>query len=148
MDDYAAAGRAIIDANLYMVLGTAELPACPGCRPSTSPPTATGIPLALVAGRPPLQEHRGPGRGEIVVFDSSAPISQGQGVYMSAVAEELAGDEAERGSRCSPGARSPTAGSPGPSTTCTLGPPPPLPGEGDRDFVLDERDERVPVDLA
>jgi nitroimidazol reductase NimA-like FMN-containing flavoprotein (pyridoxamine 5'-phosphate oxidase superfamily) len=33
----------------------------------------------------------------IVVFDSSVPIGTGQGVYMSARAEELAGDELERG---------------------------------------------------
>ena len=33
----------------------------------------------------------------IVVFDSRAPIGTGQGVYMSAVAEELAGTDLERG---------------------------------------------------
>jgi nitroimidazol reductase NimA-like FMN-containing flavoprotein (pyridoxamine 5'-phosphate oxidase superfamily) len=33
----------------------------------------------------------------IVVFDSGVPIGTGQGVYMSARAEELAGEELERG---------------------------------------------------
>ena len=45
----------------------------------------------------------------IVVFDSSVPIGTGQGVYMTARAEELAGSELERGievfSRKNPGAR-------------------------------------------
>jgi hypothetical protein len=33
----------------------------------------------------------------IVVFDSQVPIGTGQGVYMSAVAEELEGDDLDRG---------------------------------------------------
>ena len=33
----------------------------------------------------------------IVVFDSRTPVGSGQGVYMSAVAEELAGDDLDRG---------------------------------------------------
>jgi hypothetical protein len=33
----------------------------------------------------------------IVVFDSQVPIGTGQGVYMMATAEEMTGDEAERG---------------------------------------------------
>lgn len=41
-----------------------------------------------LAGRP---------EASIVVFDSSAPIGEGQGVYMSARAEELVGEELERG---------------------------------------------------
>jgi hypothetical protein len=32
----------------------------------------------------------------IVVFDSHAPIATGGGVYMSAIAEQLAGDDRER----------------------------------------------------
>ena len=41
-----------------------------------------------LAGRPEVS---------IVVFDSRVPIGTGQGVYMSARAEELAGEELERG---------------------------------------------------
>jgi hypothetical protein len=33
----------------------------------------------------------------IVVFDSQAPVGEGQGVYMSAVAEQLTGADLERG---------------------------------------------------
>ena len=32
-----------------------------------------------------------------MVFDSRSPVGSGQGVYMSAVAEELAGDDLDRG---------------------------------------------------
>jgi hypothetical protein len=41
-----------------------------------------------LAGRPELS---------IVIFDSRVAIGAGQGVYMSAVAEELTGEELERG---------------------------------------------------
>jgi nitroimidazol reductase NimA-like FMN-containing flavoprotein (pyridoxamine 5'-phosphate oxidase superfamily) len=33
----------------------------------------------------------------IVIFDSRAPVGRGQGVYMSALAEELSGDDLDRG---------------------------------------------------
>jgi hypothetical protein len=33
----------------------------------------------------------------IVVFDSQAPVGEGQGVYMSAVAQQLTGADLERG---------------------------------------------------
>ena len=36
-------------------------------------------------------------QASIVVFDSQAPIGTGQGVYMSAVAEELRGTDVHRG---------------------------------------------------
>ena len=33
----------------------------------------------------------------IVVFDCRAPVGRGRGVYMSALAEELSGDDLDRG---------------------------------------------------
>jgi hypothetical protein len=33
----------------------------------------------------------------IVIFDSQAPVGTGQGVYVSAIAEELSGTELDRG---------------------------------------------------
>jgi hypothetical protein len=33
----------------------------------------------------------------IVIFDSRAPVGRGQGVYISALAEELSGDDLDRG---------------------------------------------------
>ena len=85
MDDYAAAGRAIIDANLYMVLGTADRTGAPWVSPVyfafdgyrdflwvSKPGARHSINIAARAG------------ASIVVFDSSVPIGQGQGVYMPA----------------------------------------------------------------
>lgn len=96
--DPAAAARAIIDANLYMVLGTADH----GGRPWVSP-----VYYAPAAYReffwvssPETRHSRNLGERRelgIVIFDSSVPISTGRGVYMSAVADELAGDERLQG---------------------------------------------------
>jgi nitroimidazol reductase NimA-like FMN-containing flavoprotein (pyridoxamine 5'-phosphate oxidase superfamily) len=92
--DPAAVARAIIDANLYMVLGTADQGGRPWVSPVyyaparyreffwvSAPDTTHSRNLAT---RPELS---------IVIFDSSVPISTGQAVYLSATARELAGDE-------------------------------------------------------
>jgi nitroimidazol reductase NimA-like FMN-containing flavoprotein (pyridoxamine 5'-phosphate oxidase superfamily) len=97
MDDYAAAGRAIIDANLYMVLGTADESGAPWVSPVYFAPD--GYRNFLWVSKPTARHSFNIAvRADvsIVVFDSSVPIGQGQGVYMPALAEELAGDEAER----------------------------------------------------
>jgi nitroimidazol reductase NimA-like FMN-containing flavoprotein (pyridoxamine 5'-phosphate oxidase superfamily) len=96
--DPTATARAIIDANLYMVLGTADEAGRPWVSPVyfahseyheffwvSSPETKHSHNLA---GRPEIS---------IVIFDSQVPIGTGQGVYMSASAEELTGSERERG---------------------------------------------------
>jgi len=89
---------AIIDANLYMTLGTADAAGRPWVSPVyhaaaeyreffwVSEPEATHS--RNLATRPELS---------IVIFDSTVPINTGQGVYMAAVAEELTGAELERG---------------------------------------------------
>jgi Pyridoxamine 5'-phosphate oxidase len=91
-DDPATTAKAIIDANLYMVLGTADERGQPWVSPVyyasldyreffwVSRPEA--LHSRNLAARPEIS---------IVVFDSSAPIGTGQGVYMAAVAEELTG---------------------------------------------------------
>jgi nitroimidazol reductase NimA-like FMN-containing flavoprotein (pyridoxamine 5'-phosphate oxidase superfamily) len=95
--DLEAITRAMIDANLYMTLGTAD----PAGRPWVSPvyyavaeyreffwvsePEAKHS--RNLAARPELS---------IVIFDSTVPIDTGQGVYMAGVAEELTGAELER----------------------------------------------------
>jgi uncharacterized protein YhbP (UPF0306 family) len=96
--DLGAIARSIIDANLYMTLGTADEAGRPWASPVyyasagyrefywVSSPEATHS--RNIAARPQIS---------IVVFDSHAPVGTGQGVYMSAVAEELAGVEVERG---------------------------------------------------
>jgi nitroimidazol reductase NimA-like FMN-containing flavoprotein (pyridoxamine 5'-phosphate oxidase superfamily) len=88
--DLAAVARAIIDANLYMVLGTADEAGNPWVSPVyfaqsgfreffwVSSPDATHS--QNLAGRPGIS---------IVIFDSKTPIDTGQAVYMSADAEEV-----------------------------------------------------------
>lgn len=97
-DDLGAIARGIIDANLYMVLGTADETGRPWVSPVyyaateyadffwVSSPEATHS--RNIAARPQVS---------IVVFDSQVPIGTGQGVYMSAVAEELEGKDLDRG---------------------------------------------------
>lgn len=86
--------RAIIDANLYMVLATADGTGRPWSSPVyfahdgyaeffwVSAPEATHS--RNIAARPQVA---------IVIFDSHAPIGTGQGVYISATAEQVASNE-------------------------------------------------------
>ena len=95
-DDVDAIARAIIGSSLYMVLGTGDEAGTPWVSPvwyAHDGPTTfywVSSPDAKhsrnLAGRPEVS---------IVIFDSGAPISAGQAVYMSAVAEELGEDEAD-----------------------------------------------------
>ncbi|HEY2960762.1 MAG TPA: pyridoxamine 5'-phosphate oxidase family protein [Actinomycetota bacterium] len=96
--DPAGVVRKIIDANLYMVLATADAAGRPWASPVyfansgyheffwVSSPEATHS--RNIAVRPQVG---------IVVFDSQVPIGTGQAVYMEAVAEEVTGAEVERG---------------------------------------------------
>jgi hypothetical protein len=93
-DDLSARFRSVIDANLYMTVGTADEVGSPWPTPVyfahvdyrefvwVSKPGARHS--QNIAARP----HVG-----IVVFDSHAPIGTGGGVYMAATAQELLGDE-------------------------------------------------------
>lgn len=81
-----------------MVLGTAD----EGGRPWVSPVyyAPAGYSELSWVSSPHAQHSRNlAARPEvsIVVFDSQAPVGQGQGVYMSAVAELLTGPDLERG---------------------------------------------------
>jgi uncharacterized protein YhbP (UPF0306 family) len=90
--------KGIIDAGLYMVLGTADASGAPWASPVyyavagykeffwVSSPDATHS--RNIAVRPEVS---------IVVFNSEVPIGAGQGVYMSAVAEQASGDDVARG---------------------------------------------------
>lgn len=89
--ELAARARQVIDANWYMTLGTTE----PDGRPRVSPVYFTHAEYrdfywvsspaahhsANVAGRPEVA---------IVIFDSTAPVGQGQAVYLAAYAVEVA----------------------------------------------------------
>jgi len=93
-DDPAAIARAIIDANLYMVLGTADQAGRPWVAPVYYAPDAyreffwVSVPDAQHSKN--LDARRDV---SIVIFDSTVPIGTGQAVYMSAIAGEVSGDE-------------------------------------------------------
>ena len=92
-DELAALARAIIDANVYMTLGTADGTGLPWVNPVyfaatdyrdfywiSSPDTAHSRNLRV---RPQLS---------IVVFDSTIAVGTGQAVYMFATATEVSAD--------------------------------------------------------
>ena len=91
--DPVATARAIIDSNLYMVLGTAD-----ECgRPWVSPVYYAHVDYRefLWVSRPETLHSRNLGARpqiSLVIFDSSIPIGTGQGVYAAAAAEEVTGD--------------------------------------------------------
>ncbi len=94
--DPAAIARAIIDANLYMVLGTADAAGVPWVSPVYYVPV--GYNEFLWLSSPDAKHSRNlRDRHEvaIVIFDSTAAISTGQGVYMSAIADEVSSDEVD-----------------------------------------------------
>jgi nitroimidazol reductase NimA-like FMN-containing flavoprotein (pyridoxamine 5'-phosphate oxidase superfamily) len=96
--DPPATARAIVDANLYMVLGTADEEGRPWVSPVYFAPD--GYREFFWVSRPETTHSRNLElRSEvaIVIFDSSVPISTGRAVYMSAVARELVGDERTAG---------------------------------------------------
>ena len=94
----ADVARAIIDANSYMTIGSADEDGLPWVTPVwfapvdrrevlwVSDPDATHS--RNIAARPQVS---------IVIFDSTVPISTGQAVYMTATAAQLEGPEIERG---------------------------------------------------
>jgi nitroimidazol reductase NimA-like FMN-containing flavoprotein (pyridoxamine 5'-phosphate oxidase superfamily) len=90
--------RAIIDANLYLVLATADGTG----RPWSSPVYFAhhGYAEFLWVSVPEAEHSRNiaarPQVG-IVIFDSHAPIGTGQGVYISATAEQVGSDNLARG---------------------------------------------------
>jgi pyridoxine/pyridoxamine 5'-phosphate oxidase len=97
-DDNAATARAIIDANRYMTLGTADADGLPWVSPVwfatvdhrrffwVSDPDARHS--RNLAARPQLA---------IVIFHSTVAVGGAAPVYMSAVAEEVAGPELDDG---------------------------------------------------
>lgn len=102
--ELSAIARDIIDANLYMTLGTADYDGRPWTSPVyyacadythfywVSSPEATHS--RNLAERPQVS---------IVIFDSTVPPYSGQAVYLSAVAAELAGDDLDLGLAVYPG---------------------------------------------
>ena len=148
--DLTAIARATIDANRYMTLGTADADGLPWASPVWFAPD--GDRRFLWVSSPEARHSRNLAvrpQLSIVIFDSQVPIGTGQGVYMSAVAAQPAGDELEHGIRVfsdrsvAHGARTWTLEDvTGPArlrlylATAT------------EQFVLGDRDERLPVPLG
>jgi nitroimidazol reductase NimA-like FMN-containing flavoprotein (pyridoxamine 5'-phosphate oxidase superfamily) len=147
--DLAAVARAIIDANLYMVLGTADASGSPWVSPVyfassafrefywVSSPDATHS--RNLAARPELS---------VVIFDSQSAIDTGQAVYMSARAEEMSGEE--RGPALEIFSRRSQRHGGRPWSLADVQSPARLRlyrAAASAHYVLDEGDNRVPVNL-
>ncbi len=96
--ELAAIARAIVDGNSYMTLGTADADGHPWVTPVWYAP-AEYTELFWVSSPKARHSRNLAARPElsIVIFDSSARMNTGQGVYMSAVAAEPTGAALERG---------------------------------------------------
>ena len=96
--ELGAQARGIVDANRYMVLGTADADGVPWVSPVWY---ATEDYRTFCWVSVPEARHSrniaARGRIAIVIFDSTVPVGGAQAVYMTADAEELTGDELERG---------------------------------------------------
>jgi nitroimidazol reductase NimA-like FMN-containing flavoprotein (pyridoxamine 5'-phosphate oxidase superfamily) len=146
----ASLARAIIDEISYMTLGTADENGLPWVSPVWFASDAyreffwVSLPERRhsrnIATRPEVA---------IVIFDSRVPISTGQAVYMSAVAEEVTGRGVERGieifSRRSEaeGARPWSLDDVRGEARLRL-----YRATASEHFVLSPQDDRIPVDLT
>jgi pyridoxine/pyridoxamine 5'-phosphate oxidase len=96
--DLGTLARNIIDSMMYMVLGTADDSGHPWVSPVYFA-SAGYTEFYWVSSPDARHSHNIAERPQvsIVVFNSQAPIGTGQAVYMSAVVEQLTGEELERG---------------------------------------------------
>jgi hypothetical protein len=96
--DLDEVARTIIDGNRYMVLGTADAGGRTWVSPVYYAPSGYSK-LSWVSSAEAQHSRNLAERRElsIVVFDSQAPVGEGQGVYMSAVAEQLTDADLEQG---------------------------------------------------
>jgi len=96
--DLTAIARSIIDSNMYMVIGTADESGQPWVSPVYY--AAAGYKEFYWVSSPEVRHSRNIAirpQVSIVIFDSQVPIGTGQGVYMSAKAEELTGADLDQG---------------------------------------------------
>lgn len=96
--DLAAVVREIINANMYMVLGTADESGEPWVSPVYY--ASAGFTEFYWVSSPEVRHSRNiavRSRISIVIFNSQAVIGTGQGVYMSATAEQLTDSDLDRG---------------------------------------------------
>jgi nitroimidazol reductase NimA-like FMN-containing flavoprotein (pyridoxamine 5'-phosphate oxidase superfamily) len=148
-EDLAALGRAIVDANLYMVLGTVD----PDGKPWVSPVyfAHSGYREFLWVSRPGRRHSRNleaGGEASIVIFDSTVPISTGRAVYMSASVTEVS--EQERPDALGVFSRRSVSHGGDEWTAEEVVAPAPLRlyrATAVEQYVLDEHDDRIPVTL-
>jgi len=148
--DLASVAREIIDAALYMVIATSDPSGQPWASPVYFAPSGSRdffwVSEPETTHSLNLRERREVG---IVIFDSSAPIDSGQGVYILGVARELPAHETTDGvkifskrSRGHGGRR---------WRTDDVSPPARhrlYQATAEAIYVLDEHDHRVEVDLS
>jgi uncharacterized protein YhbP (UPF0306 family) len=97
--DLASVARAIVDTNIYMTLATADAAGRPWASPVWYVASAGYTEFYWVSSPEARHSRNIAARPEVavVIFDSRAPVGTGQAVYVSAVAEELAGTDLDRG---------------------------------------------------
>jgi hypothetical protein len=147
--DLAASARAIVDANLYMALATADESGRPWVSPVYFAPL--GYRDLLWVSRPERRHSRNLAVREtvsIAIFDSTVPIGTGRGVYMTGTASEVADDELEE---CiDVFSRRSLAHGGGPFSAAEARAPAPLRlyrATASEQWILDSGDNRVPVTL-
>jgi hypothetical protein len=104
VDDLDAHARALIEANLYLTLGTADAEG----RPWVSPvyfATADYTEFYWVSAHDAAHSRNIAQRPQVsmVICDSQVPTYHGRAVYLSAMAAELAGRDLDRGIGIYPG---------------------------------------------
>jgi len=102
--DLAALGWAIIDANIYMTLGTADGSGHPWVSPVFY--ATTDYTEFYWVSSPEVKHSRNLARRPqvgMVVFDSQVPAGSGEAVYMSALAEEVPAADLARALEVYPG---------------------------------------------
>src|SRR5262245_15064976 len=150
-DKNAAAARETIDANLYMVLGTADADGTPWATPVYFAPHEYRD--FYWVSRPEARHSRNISARDgkaiaIVVFDSSVPIGTGRGVYMSAVAREVPENDGAAGIAVF--SRRSLADGDGEWTLKDVQPPAEFRlyrATATEHYILGARDERIPVTL-
>ena len=96
--DLSAVAKEVVDANLYMTLGTADETGTPWVSPVYFVAAAYRE-FYWASKRDTAHSHNLAVRPElsIVIFDSRVPVYQGRAVYLKAVGEELSGAELDKG---------------------------------------------------
>lgn len=103
--DLDAHARALVDANLYVALGTADADGSPWVTPVYFA-TADYADYYWVSAEDAAHSRNIEARPEVsmVIFDSQVPTYHGRALYLSATAAVVAGDDLERGLAVYPGA--------------------------------------------